>query len=245
MDPRAQAASSGLAHQRLRHRLALRVAEVESVDGAERVMPLVDRAGSGRRIADADARHEVERRARVAREAQQLPRRQDVDVAQRVVAGDPVDRGAGVDDRVDVTDQGLPDVRVEARGRLGQIASYHRHPRPASRHRLDPGVSRQAGDVRGRALQQHIEDRRAEEAGRAGEQYVPGFDQRLRAPGCARLDLGSEDGVRAHAVQDVTTRRSAERRAQRADRRVLRHGIGRDGDPERQLELTRQLEAPQ
>ena len=101
----------------------------------------------------------------------------------------------------------------------------------------------QAGDAGGGALQQDVEQGRSEEAGRTGQQHLPGVHEGRRADEWTRTEVRREAGVRAHAREGWFRRGATQGGAQRADGGALDDGVRGDVDPERRLELRGELEA--
>ena len=180
-----------------------------------------------RRVADRQARHEMERQRAPARKLEQISRAVDIGRLQRIVGPRPVDERARVADRVDLVGKGSERGAAHPEPGPGQIAFDHPNSRVPSRRgvrgrtarclhcrsaacRRSRGVHRSwphHAEQRCRRLgQQLFREPAAEEARGAGQQHAPRVPEsaRLRAavPGIPHgHDLVGQHGVCEHALE--------------------------------------------
>ena len=101
---------------------------MDPLEPVERVVRLGEDGGAARRVADGEARDEVERLGPgPAREPEKLLRAAHVDVAEARIGRDPVDGGGAVIDGVDLPRERGETVGSEPQAPLAQVPLDHRH----------------------------------------------------------------------------------------------------------------------
>ncbi len=250
IDPRRQSAAPGLAHERLGGDLRLRVPEMHAAHAGQRIERLVHAARSERRVADREARDEMERNRSGAGQPQQLARAGDVRRAKAGISVDPVHRGAAVDDGVHVSREILELRSRQAGKRLSEIAVHQVNAsvrRTGDSRARGVRIADQAHDAGAGAAQELSEQCTSEKSRGSSEQDAPrptqiGGSRRMRRPHVVRQNAVGEQLIEWILPDRPGRAQGRDAHGKGSRVRAVEQQIGRQPAAERLFERRRHLD---